>query len=137
MYLQYSCPLIYHLLPNVWKASYTIRASIFVDILYRPSYSMDKFIYCVVPGSSHWFFQFGEEIVIAWTHRVNTVNVPKSPIDSSSRGQREQQRCDSLHCHEERRGSIPPRVVTCFTQSLKAFVYYDLAQLQFDPGMLL
>ena len=29
MYLQYSRPLIYHFLPNVWKASYTISASMF------------------------------------------------------------------------------------------------------------
>ena len=27
-------PLIYHFLPNVWKASYIISASIFVDVLY-------------------------------------------------------------------------------------------------------
>ena len=66
--LQYSRPLIYHLLTNVWKASYTIRASIFVDVPYWPPYSTDKFISCVVPGPSQWFFHFGEEIVIAWTH---------------------------------------------------------------------
>ena len=29
--------LIYHLFPNVWKASYTICASIFVDVPYCPS----------------------------------------------------------------------------------------------------
>ena len=68
MYLQCSHPLIYHLLPNVWKASYTISASIFVDVPYWQSYSTDKFISCVVPGPSQWFFHFGEEIVIAWTH---------------------------------------------------------------------
>ena len=34
MYLEYSPPLIYHYLPNVWKASYTISTSIFVDVLY-------------------------------------------------------------------------------------------------------
>ena len=58
--------LIYHLLPNVWKASYTISASIFVDVPYSPSYSTDKFISCVVPGPSQWIFD--EEIVIAWSH---------------------------------------------------------------------
>ena len=68
MYLQYNRPLIYHLLPNIWKASYTIGASIFVDIPYWPPYSMVNFISCVVPGPSQWFFHYGEEIVIAWTH---------------------------------------------------------------------
>ena len=60
MYLQYSHPLIYHLLPNVWKASYrpTISTSIFVYVPYWPPYSKDKFISCVLPGPSQWFFQF-------------------------------------------------------------------------------
>ena len=56
MYLQNSRSLIYHLLPNVWMALYTISASIFVDVPYSPSYTMDKFISCVVPGPSQWFF---------------------------------------------------------------------------------
>ena len=40
----------------------------------RPSLLMfctdrtDNFISCVVPGPSKWFFHFGEEIVIVWTH---------------------------------------------------------------------
>ena len=58
---------LYHLLPNVWKASYTISASFSVDVPYWPLYSTDKFISCVVPGPSQWSFHFGEEIVIAWT----------------------------------------------------------------------
>ena len=66
--VQYSRSLIYHLLPNVWKASYTISASICVDVRYWPLYSTDKFISCVVPGPSQWFFHFGEDILIAWTH---------------------------------------------------------------------
>ena len=61
-------PLIYHLLSNVWKALYTISASIFVDVPYWQHYSTDKLISCVVPGPSQWFFHFGEEIVITWTH---------------------------------------------------------------------
>ena len=65
-------PPIYHLLPNVWKASYTISPSIFVDVPYWPPYSTDKFISCVVPGPSQWVFYFGEEIVIAWTHEKTT-----------------------------------------------------------------
>ena len=60
--------LIYHLFPNVWKAPYTISASIFVDVTYWPPYSTYKFISCTVPGPSQWFFHFGEEVVIAWTH---------------------------------------------------------------------
>ena len=56
------------LLPNVWKVSYTIRISIFVDVLYWQPYSTDKFISCVVTGPSQWFFHFGEEIIIAWIH---------------------------------------------------------------------
>ena len=58
MYLQFSRPLIYHLLSNVCKASYTISASIFVYVPYRPPYSTDKFISCIVLGPSQWFFQF-------------------------------------------------------------------------------
>ena len=34
MYLQYSRPLIYHFLPNIWKASYTISGWIFVEVPY-------------------------------------------------------------------------------------------------------
>ena len=68
MYLQYSCPLIYHLWPNVWKESYTISVSISVDVPLWLPYSKDKFISCVVPGPSQWFFHSSEEIVIAWTH---------------------------------------------------------------------
>ena len=60
--------LIFRLLSNVWKASYTISASIFVDVPYWPSFSTYKFISCVVPDLSQWFFHFGEEIVITWTH---------------------------------------------------------------------
>ena len=61
-------PLIYHLFPNVWKTSYTISASIFIDVPYWPPRSMGKFISCVVAGPSQWFFHFDEETVIAWTH---------------------------------------------------------------------
>ena len=57
--------LIYHLLSNVWKASYTISASVVVGVQYWPAYSTYKFISCVVPDPSQWFFHFGEEIVIA------------------------------------------------------------------------
>ena len=67
-------PLIYHLLPNVWKASYrpTINKSIFVDVPYWPLYSTDEFISCVVLGPSQWFFHFDGEIVIARTQEKTT-----------------------------------------------------------------
>ena len=64
--------LIINLLPNVWKASYTISVSTFVDDPYWSPYITDKFISCVVPGPSQWFFHFGEEIVIAWTQEKTT-----------------------------------------------------------------
>ena len=60
-------PLIYHLLPNVWKAEYTIIASIFVIVLYWLPYSMGNFNSCIVPDSLQWFFHFGKVIIIAWT----------------------------------------------------------------------
>ena len=53
MYLQYSRPPYLSPLPNVWKESYTISESIFVDIPYWSPYSKDKFGSCVVPGPSH------------------------------------------------------------------------------------
>ena len=60
-------------LPNVWKASYTISASIFVDVPYWPPYSTDKFISCVVPGPSQWLFHFSEEIVIVRIQEKTTI----------------------------------------------------------------
>ena len=65
MYLKYSRPL--YIFTNVWKGSYTISASIFVDLRYLPPYSTNKFFSCVVSGPSQWSFHFGEEIVFAWT----------------------------------------------------------------------
>ena len=47
-------------------------------------------------------------IVISWTHRVSTVDVPQSPIATGARGPWQQQRCDSLNCNEEWWGSAPP-----------------------------
>ena len=108
MYLQYSRSLIYHVLQNIRKASYTISVSIFVDIQYWSPYSTDTFFSCVVPAPLQWFFHFGEDIVNAWTpYRVSTVDVPESPIASSTRGPWQQQ-CDYLHCHEEWWSSVPP-----------------------------
>ena len=103
-------PFIYHLLPNVWKASYNISTSIIVDVPYWPPYSKDKFTSCVVLGLSQWFFHFGKEIIIAWTpigwvwwmFQTLPLPVPKRSV---------KQQCDFLHCHEELWGSIPPSVV--------------------------
>ena len=99
-------PIIYHLLPNVWKASYNMSASIFVDVPYGPLSSMDKFTSCVAPGPSQWFCSFGKEVIIAWTH----MDVQESPIASGTWGSWLQQ-CDSLHFHEEWWGSVPPSAV--------------------------
>ena len=45
------------------------------------------------------------------SYLVRTVDVPESPIASGARGPRLQQRCHSLHCHEGKWGSVPPRVL--------------------------
>ena len=75
--------LIYHLLSNDRKASYTISASIFADVPFWPSYSTGKFISCVVPAHSQWFLHFGEEIVIAWTREKTTTLGGTEPHHSS------------------------------------------------------
>ena len=108
MYLQYSRPLIYHLLSNVWKASYTISLSIFGDAPYWLPYIMVKFIFCVVPGSFTWRRDHNSKD----SFQVSTVDVPESPIASGARGPwQQQQRCDSLHCYEEWWGSVPTSVI--------------------------
>ena len=76
--------LIYHLFPNVWKASYTISMSIFVDVPYTSSCSTDKFISCVVPDPSQWFFHFDQEIVITWTQEKITTLGGTEPRHSSA-----------------------------------------------------
>ena len=90
MYLQYSRPLK------------------FFQMFGRP-YSTDTFISCLVPGPLQWFFQFGEDIVIARSRRVNMKDVSESPIASGAR-RPWQPRCDSLPCHEWW-CSVPPNVV--------------------------
>ena len=71
----FTYPLIYQLLPNVWKASYTISAPIFVGVPYWPSYSTDKLNSCVLPRLSQWFFHFDEGIVISWIQEKTTTLV--------------------------------------------------------------
>ena len=104
--------LIYHRLLNVWTVLYTISTSIFVDVPYWPSYSTDKFISCVVQGPSQWFFHFGKEIIIAWTHigwvqwMFQNLPLPASQEvrDSSS----DVTPCIGMKNDE---GSVPPSVV--------------------------
>ena len=134
MYLQYSHPLVYHLLSNAWKASHTISASIFVDVPYWRPISTRKCISCVVPGPSHGLFHYDEEIVITWTH-IGWVqmDVPESSISSGARGPWQQQRCDSLHCHEEWWGFVL-QVLYAFPENI---MHYDIVPLQFWSGTLL
>ena len=68
MYFQYSRPTLFINFPNVWKAPYTISASIFVGVPYLPPYNVKKIISTVVSDTSWWLFHFGQEIIIAWTH---------------------------------------------------------------------
>ena len=51
------------------------------------------------------------------SYRVSTEDVPKSSIASGTRSPRQQQRCDSFHCHEGWWGSVPPSLVV-FSWSL-------------------
>ena len=83
MYLQYSRPPYLSLLPNVWKASYTTSASIFINVPFWPPYSMDKFISCAIPGPAQWFFHFREEFIIAWTQEKMTTLGGTEPHHSS------------------------------------------------------
>ena len=69
-------PLYLSPFAKVWKASYTISASIFVDVPYWPPYSTDKSISCVVQAPLQWFFHRN--------NRASMLDVPESPIASSS-----------------------------------------------------
>ena len=109
MYLQYNHPPYLSPFANCLEVVVVHhQPSIFVDVLYWQSYSMDKFISCVVPGSSQWFFYFGEEIVIAWTHigwvrwMFQNLLLPTA----NAVGPWQQQWWDSLHCQEEWWGSV-------------------------------
>ena len=106
--------LIYHLLPNVWKASYTISASIYVGVPYLRPYSTDKFISCWTGSLAVVLSLWRRDGNRMDWYRVSTVDVPESLITSGTRGPWQQQRCDSLHCHEEWWGSVPPNVVFCW-----------------------
>ena len=73
MYLQYSRPLIYHLLPNVWKAKYTTIASIFVHVRTDCSTAgtSSSLVLYRVPRSG--FFHFGQYVEIAWTQVIQNL----------------------------------------------------------------
>ena len=90
IYFEYSISPYLSPFSNVWKASYTISASIFVDVPYWPPYGTDKFISCVIQSSSQWFFSHCEEIVITWTHigwiRWMFQNLPLLEVRDSSSG---------------------------------------------------
>ena len=73
MYLEYSCPLIYHLVPNIWMASYTVSASIFVEEPHWPNYSTDKSISSVVPGPSHF-------VLSLWRRHRNRMDSEQRPL---------------------------------------------------------
>ena len=75
---------------------------------------MDKFISCVVPDPSHWFFHFGKEVVIVWTHRVSMVDVPEPPLPAAQ---------------EIRRSSRG--VTPCIVMKNGGFIYHQI--LSFYP----
>ena len=66
---------------------------------------------CVIPDPSQCFLSHWQRNRIRMdSYRVSTIDVPESPISSGARGPW-QQRCDSLHCHEECWSSVPSSVV--------------------------
>ena len=101
-------------------------------------YSTHKFISCVVPGLSQWFFHFGEEIVIqqgskelsavlfsTWGRPVRrlswTASLPSRDLFNPSCLCAIWQRC----------------IATCFTQSLQTFLCtMTSCHFNFDPGTL-
>ena len=64
----------------------------FVEVPYWHPYSTDKFICCIVPGSSQWFLHFGEDIVIAWTQGKSTI-LGGTETHRSSWQRKESHRC--------------------------------------------
>ena len=87
------------------------------------SYGMDKFMSCVAPGPSSGSLTLAK--------RSQSHGFISGECGGCSRISHCQRRkrfvtaavvCDSLHCHEEWWGSVPPSVPTCFTQSLKTFL---------------
>ena len=114
----------------------------FVGVPYWPSYGTDKFISCVVPGSSQWFFHFGEEIAIAWTHigwvRWMFQNFPlpaAQEVRDNSNG--------VTHCIFMKNDGVLLHQVSSFLMSAgrrwccRNVQCYTSCQFNFDPGTLL
>ena len=106
-------PHVYHLLPNLWKASYTISASTSVDLQQWQPNSTNNRLSCVLMYPSQWFFHFGEKIIITWTH-IQWVwrLLPVSPITSGEGDPWQRWQYEPLHCHEGWRDSLPTSAVT-------------------------
>ena len=64
---------------------FQVISSIFVDVQYWSPYSTDKFISCVLSGSSQWFFHICKEIVIecTWEETKTTTLGGTEPHHSS------------------------------------------------------
>ena len=102
--------LIYNILPNVWKCrTPSARPSLLMFRIDLPIARISSSLCCT--GSL-------AQILSLWrkdrdrmdSHRASTMDVSEFPIANSSRDPW-QQRCDSLYCHEEWWGSVPPSVV--------------------------
>ena len=93
MYLQYSPPppLFITFCQMFGRHRTPWARLIFVDVLYWPPYSMNKFISYDVPGPLQWFFHFNEEIVIAWTQENMTTHGGTEPHNFSWQ-------CKESHC---------------------------------------
>ena len=94
--------------PPLFTTFCQISVSIFVDVMYWPPYGMDKVHLLCCTGSlavvlSLWWRDHNHTD----SYRVSKVDVQESPIASGARVPWQQQRCDSLHCHEEWWGSLP------------------------------
>ena len=112
MYLQYSRPSLIYNLFQIFGRRHTPSV--------RPPVSMFRIDRPITRISSSFMLYRALAVVLSlWrrnrnrmdTYRVNAVNVPESLIVSGARSPWQQQRCDSLHCHEEWWGSVPSYVV--------------------------
>ena len=82
MYLQYSYPLIYYLLPNVWKATFNISSSICVDVPYcLPHFQRRK---RSLTAAAAWLLAFSLRMVgRVWNiHRTHPISVNAITISS-------------------------------------------------------
>ena len=129
-------PLIYQLLPNVWKCrTPSARPSLLMFSIDRPIARINSSLVLYrVPRSGSFTLTRSNRMD---SYRVSTVDVPESPSTSGVRGPWQQRR-DSLNYHEEWWGFVPPSVATCFTQSLKTFLCTTTScHFNLYPGTLL